>query len=412
MQLIKKTVLILMGLTSGVTYSQTESDSSKIQLKDITISLITSYYEQDGNHSPVTGGIGTEQLTNIAPAVIINIPLDTVKSLAIDGGVDFYSSASSDNINNPYNDPNHVSGASSKDERSYINVGYKKKNNQKHSYKGFSVGLSSEYDVTSGSIGFNLSKSSKDENKTLNLKLKYYIDQWRLIYPIELRNGTVSYLPTSLRHSLNFSTSGSFNLNKRVAASITADFVTQAGLLSTPFHRVYMEGNPIATVEKLPGLRLKLPIGVRTNIHINDLLKLRLFYRFYTDNWGIVGNTVNVELPIKVGNTVRLTPFYRFHMQTAADYFGEKNSFSSTSVFHSSDYDLSALTTQKIGMGVNYQPLFGIGRMKGIFRKDKISMFKSMDLRYAYYKRSDGFKANIFTLGLNFTIPNRSINLK
>jgi len=215
-----------------------------------------------------------------------------------------------------------------------------------------------------------------------------------------------------LRHSLNFSTSGSFNLNKRVAASITADFVTQAGLLSTPFHRVYMEGNPIATVEKLRGLRLKLPIGVRTNIHINDLLKLRLFYRFYTDNWGIVGNTVNVELPIKVGNTVRLTPFYRFHMQTAADYFGEKNSFSSTSVFHSSDYDLSALTTQKIGMGVNYQPLFGIGRMKGIFRKDKISMFKSMDLRYAYYKRSDGFKANIFTLGLNFTIPNRSINLK
>ena len=64
-----------------------------------------------------------------------------------------------------------------------------------------------------------------------------------------------------------------------------------------------------------------------------------------------------------------------------------------------------------MALGINYQPLFGIGRMRGLFRKNKISMFKSIDFRYAYYLRSDNFKANIFTLGLNFTIPNKSISL-
>lgn len=410
MQLIKIIFCGYLCLMAHVGFSQVERDSSKIQLEDITISLMTSYYEQDGNHSPVTGGIGTEKLNNIAPSIIINVPLDTVKSLSIDGGVDFYSSASSDNINNPYNDPNHVSGASAKDARSYINLGYKKKNNQNHSYKSGSFGFSSEYDVTSVSIGGSLSKSSKNENKSLSFKANYYLDIWKLIYPIELRNGTESYLSTNKRHSLNLSTTGTINVNKKLALSLSTDFVLQLGLLSTPFHRVYFNGSSSAVVEQLPILRLKLPIGLRANYYINDFMRFRLFYRFYTDTWGVKGNTFNITMPIKIGQSIRVSPFYRYHNQTAANYFGAYQSHDVGSEFYTSDFDLSNLTTHKYGLGLSYDPLFGISRFKGVIRKKKITMLKSIGFRYAYYHRSDGLKANVFTLGLNFTLQNRSIN--
>lgn len=384
-------------------------DSVKVQLDNIEVGFLGSYYEQDGNHSPVTGGIGTEYLTNIAPSVLIKFPVDTVHTINADGGVDFYSSASSDNINNPFGDPNHVSGASAQDKRIYVNLGIKKKNNQKHNSKGFSFGVSDEFDVLSLSAGGSLSKSSKDENKELSVKLKYYFDSWKLIYPVEFRNGDVAHLPTNIRHSVNFSATGSSVINKRMTVSLTSDIVLQSGLLSTPFHRVYFQGATGAAIEKLPSLRVKFPVGLRFNYYVNDYFRLRTFFRFYADTWGVQGQTVKVELPIKLHQAFRIIPFYRYHRQTAANYFGEYGTLLGTEQFFTSDFDLSGLSSHKVGVGLSISPLFGLARVRGIFRKKSITMLKSIDLRYANYGRSDGLKANIFTFEANFTIQNRKM---
>ena len=98
---LKRLILIVLLATPFLTRAQKDNakkepkDSSKIKLKDIEVNFIASYYEQDGNHSPVTGGIGTESLTNMAPTLSIKVPLDSFRTLNVDGGVDFYSSASS-----------------------------------------------------------------------------------------------------------------------------------------------------------------------------------------------------------------------------------------------------------------------------------------------------------------------------
>ncbi|MFT5824138.1 MAG: hypothetical protein ACI8ZM_005404 [Crocinitomix sp.] len=389
--------------------AQGTKDSAKVQLENIEVSFLGSYYEQDGNHSAVTGGVGTEYLTNIAPSVVIKFPIDTVHTINVDGGVDFYSSASSDNINNPFGDPNHVSGASAKDERVYVNLGIKKKNNQKHNSKGLSLGVSDEFDVFSMSVGGSLSKSSKDENNELSVKLKYYFDSWKLIYPIEFRNGDIAHLPTNQRHSINFSATGSSIINKKMTASLTSDVVVQSGLLSTPFHRVYFQGATDAAIEKLPGLRVKFPVGLRFNYYMNDVIRLRTFFRYYADTWGVQGQTVKVELPLKLHQAFRVIPFYRFHRQTAANYFGEYKALLGTEEFFTSDFDLSGLSSHKVGLGVSISPLFGLARVRGVFRKNSITMLKSIDLRYANYSRSDGFKANIFTFGVNFTVQNRKM---
>jgi hypothetical protein len=98
-------------------------------------------------------------------------------------------------------------------------------------------------------------------------------------------------------------------------------------------------------------------------------------------------------------------PFYRFHKQTEADFFkpfGEH--VDGESEFFTSDYDLSAFTSHKYGLGVRYSPVYGISRLKLPWLKSKLLMLKGIDLRYALYNRSDGLDASIISFDLNFVI--------
>jgi hypothetical protein len=406
MQLRTIFTLVIGSLVSLAMMAQsTNRKGKKVELEDIDVTFLSSYYQQDGNHSPVTGGIGTEQLTNIAPALLVNIPLDTANSLSAYGGVDFYSSASSDNIDNPNLLADHVSGASGSDVRGYLTLTYKNKNKYSGITKGITAGFSQEYDVTSLSAGALWSKTSKDNNRELGLKATYYFDNWRLIYPTELRGLGGTYLNTNQRHSINLSVTGSSLLNKRFSAAITGDFVYQTGLLSTPFHRVYFPNEELARVEQLPSTRIKVPLGVRLNYFATDFFILRTYYRYYQDSWSLKSHTAKIEAPLKITDQFRITPFYRYHKQSAAQYFAPYLQHSGDLEFYTADYDLSDFTSIQYGAGINIMPLFGLARYKSPLNRNKAGMLKNMEIRYSYYSRSDGLKASIISLALKFTIP-------
>ena len=375
-------------------------DTTKVHLEDIEVNFMSSYYQQDGNHSPVTGGRGTEFLTNAAPSVNIHIPVDSVHTWDIDGGVDFYSSASSDNINNPYLLPGHVSGPSANDERSYVTVSYKRKVGDVA--WGVSGGTSMEWDVFSYNAGGSLSVESKDHNRSLDLKVKYFLDDWKRIYPNELRNGTQQLLPTDKRHTVNSSVILATNLTPRLSASLAMDAVVQQGILSTPFHRVYFQGSDLAVIEQLPDNRVKVPVGVRLNYHLADFLIVKSFYRYYQDSWGMRANTFELTLPVKLSHAWRVYPFARVHTQSAVDYFAGYQEHSADALFYTSDFDLSGFTSTKVGMGFKYSPLFGLARFHA--GEDRVAVFKSISARYAHYTRSDGLVADVVSVGLEFRI--------
>ena len=83
----------------------------------------------------------------------------------------------------------------------------------------------------------------------------------------------------------------------------------------------------------LPDVRFKMPIGFRLNYHINDFLIFRSFYRYYWDTWEMTGHTVDLSLPIKIGQGLRLYPFYRYHHQDAIAYFAEFGQHDPTAAF-------------------------------------------------------------------------------
>ena len=364
------------------------------KLAESDASILFSYYEQTGDNSPVTGGRGTEQLTDLTSKIIVNLALDEKNTVSFDGGFDYYTSASTDNIDR------FVSSASRKDIRVHGNLGYSRKAKNNVTW-GVKAGGSVEYDYFSTQFSGYVSKVSKDGNRTFGLAAQAFLDRWSIIYPQELRGQ--NWVTTDQRRSYSISASFSQVINKRMQMSLTADVVTQSGLLSTPFHRVFFQNQTDARVESLPFTRLKIPVGLRFNYYASDLLLVRTYYRYYWDDWGIQGHTASIELPFKINRFFSVYPYYRFHTQTASTFFKPFAEHNTDVKYYTSDYDLANLTSHDIGAGLRYSPASGIGGFRLPGKKNRLMLLKEINLRYGHYTRTPSLKADIISFGMNFT---------
>ena len=77
-------------------------------------------------------------------------------------------------------------------------------------------------------------------------------------------------------------------------------------------------------------------------------------------SWGIVSNTFNLELPVKITPFFSISPFYRFYVQTAADYFAPFEKHTPDEKYYTSNYDLSAFKSHLYGAGFRLAPPKGI----------------------------------------------------
>ncbi|SNC64219.1 Protein of unknown function [Hymenobacter gelipurpurascens] len=368
------------------------------------VNILTSYYSQDGNHSAVEGGQGTQQLTDLTPTIILNVPLDSVTRVSANLGMDYYASASTDRIDQVLSSP------SSHDSRYHLDLGLSRQLADKRTIVGVGAGFSKEYDYISGNVTASWAHASVDGNRELSVGAQAFFDRATLILPVELRRGGGG------EHGSGFDTRQSYNLNivysqvisQRLQLAVSTELVAQRGLLSTPFHRVYFRetGGSFGTArtELLPRQRYKYPVGLRATYYATDLVQVRSFYRFYNDNFGIRANTIELETPLKVTPFFVLYPFYRYHTQTAAKYFAPYLEHSIQDEFYTSDYDLAAFSSNKIGLGLRYSPVYGIGRFKTPFG-GRVAKFKALDLRYAYYRQSTGLTASLISADLSFTMP-------
>jgi len=407
MQLIRKLIWInglllctvaVMAQNNGRERTSVASDTSQVfkikKLAESDASILFSYYEQDGANAAVTGGRGTEQLTDLTSKIIVNLALDEKNTISFDGGFDYYTSASTDNIDA------FVSSASSKDLRVHGNIGYSRKAKNGWTW-GLKAGGSSEYDYNSLQFSAYVGKTSKDGNRTFGLSGQAFIDRWSLIYPAELRGQ--NWVRTDQRRSYSFSASFSQVINKRMQMSITADMVTQSGLLGTPFHRVYFQDQAEARVENLPFNRLKIPVGIRFNYYVSDMLLIRSYYRYYWDDWGIQGHTASIELPIKINRFFSVYPYYRYHTQSGSTFFKPFGEHTTDVRYYTSDYDLANLSSHDIGGGIRYSPADGIGGLRLPGKKNRLLLLKEISLRYGHYTRTPSLKSNIISFGMNFS---------
>ena len=369
---------------------QIEEVYHRADWQDIEVDFLNSYYSQDGNNASVTGGIGTEQLTDFTQKIILSIPTSPKLKLKADAAYDYYSSASTDNIDNIR------SSDSSSDVRAQLGFGLEYKNS-KNWTSDARIGLSSEYDYTSFHAGGGLSFRSDDGNRQIGLSGQAFYDTWIPFYPSELR-GEVA-VPTNKRQSYNLSLGFQQVLNQKLQASIMLETTYMKGLLSTPFHRVFFQDTDRPDIERLPDQRWKIPIGTRLNYHLHEKIVFRSYYRFYYDSWGMSGHTASIELPIKINRFLAIYPHYRFHTQTAIQHFQPYQEHLSTSEFYTSDFDLSALNSQTYGIGLLYSPPNGIAKVNFPLMENRALRLEAIDLKASIFSRSTGLSAFIISVG-------------
>ncbi|WP_340203295.1 DUF3570 domain-containing protein [Ascidiimonas sp. W6] len=417
--------LLFLWSVSYIYAQDTESPAiyKKKVLESTEIDILFSYYKQEGQNAAVTGGEGTEELTDFTPTFIVSVPLNEDDVLTVDAGISAYTSASSSNIN-PFDGSNEAnpfvasSGASRSDVYAYFNPSYAHSSEDRNTIWTANLNVAVEYDYFSFGFGGSFTQLFNEKNTEVGVSAQLFFDKWNPQYPIELRrgffddritgNGTYApvFTPFEQENRNTYSVSFSFSqiMTKTLQGSLFLDVALQEGLLSTPFQRVYFQDAEdffiqqfqlADDVERLPDTRLKIPLGGRLNYYLNERVTFRTYYRYYFDDWGISSHTASIEIPVKLNDNFTIYPTYRFYNQTKADYFYPKEAAQSDFEFYTSDFDLSAFDAHQIGGGLTY---------KDIFTSAHIWKFglKSIDIRYNYYERSNGLTANIFSVGFKF----------
>jgi hypothetical protein len=381
-------------------HSQTDTTGFKPRkLKTEEINLLTSYYTQDGQNAAVTGGIGSQKLTDIATVFDIKLSRYDKKNrkhtLGFELGIDHYTSASSDMVDLKAN-----SSASHGDNRIYPSLSWTIENEQKGRTLTAGVSSSTEFDYQSFGGNLLFAQKTKDKNGEFTAKLQVYLDNVKLVTPVELRP---NYNPgsngrehddygSSSRNTFSGAFSYSQVVNTRLQVMLLADVIQQQGFLSLPFHRVYFTDGTVHQ-EKLPDSRLKIPLGFRASYFLGDKFILRAYYRYYTDNWGLHAHTANLEVPVKITPFVSLSPFYRFYTQTAVQYFDAYRKHTAANEYYTSNYDLSNFNSHFYGTGVRLAP------PKGVLGWQSLAV---LELRYGHYAKNINMNANVVSLQLKF----------
>ena len=369
---------------------EAETDTSK-KAGPVQIDFMIGYYEQDGNHSAVTGGIGTEELDDIATQIEVYVPLNKKQAISTSIHFNHYTSASTDKIDGI------VSSASFMDNRAQVSVGY-------HEFRpkiaySLIAGGSIESDYMSTWLGASFVKGYKNDQTIMTGGFTAFFDQWLMIFPTELRSVAQYDLGNRLRRTMVAKFGIDQTLHPKWRAGINLEAVYQWGLLSTPFHRVYFSDTSGVAVERLPRHRFKVPIAAWVNWAAANKLMLHFNQRVYGDQWGIFASTTEFSLTYEPVFGLRFHPHARFHIQSGANYFYDFEEASFFDQYYTSDWDLSALNTWEVGLGVKYAPLYGRSK-----EKPGRAAFRYIHTDFSYFSRSDGLWSYLLTFGLGFQL--------
>jgi len=303
---MKKLLIIPFLFFITIIFSQSQpQDSTKAYKKRVLekteIDFLSSYYSQDGDNAAVTGGIGTEKLTDLASNIVISIPLNDDDVLSISAEISAYTSASSSNLD-PFDsgasgdddddddDRNssskaintttgspwvESSGDSKKDTWFNGNVSYSHSSDDRNRIWSANLNFANEYDYTSIGFGGSHTWLFNEKNTEFGISGNVYLDTWSPRYPTEIdsyfeadqnlyrgffigidildQNGNVADkddptiwrpLNTTLidnksRNTFSVSLNFSQILNKNTQVSFFLDLIQQDGWLASPLQRVY-----------------------------------------------------------------------------------------------------------------------------------------------------------------------------
>jgi len=336
------------------------------------------YHNYDG------GGITVQ-----GPSLLVRKKLGESVSVAANYYIDMVSGASIDTI---------VSGASEfKEERTQASasVDYLR---GKTTYNVSFIN-SDESDYTANTAGVGISEDMFGDLTTISIG---FSRAWDKVHKNARINGVVQNDPT-------YSGNGYATIDKRAYRVGLSQVVTKNLILGLNFESQTHEGelgNPYRSIrfllgtvdsfapQTLPGTRTTNAIALDGRYYLWYRAAVHGSYRFFTDTWGIRAQTAEIEY-IHPWRAWTFEGSYRYHSQTAADFYSDLFPRPDFQNFMARDRNLSTMTDQTIHLGVTYDIAQVQEWSRSWLEKGSVSLFVDHilfdheDFRDARVSRSD-----------------------
>jgi hypothetical protein len=180
-------------------------------------------------------------------------------------------------------------------------------------------------------------------------------------------------------------------LTRNLITALNFETATDEGFLNNPYRSVrYFDPNVASGFsfepELYPATRTSNAVGVRARYFLPYRAAVELEYRFFTDTWDILSNTVALTY-IHPWGPFTFTVKGRYHDQTSAHFYRDLFPRSQATNFRGRDKELSELTSYSLKLKASYQ---FVDENKGWSFVKKATVTASLDmLSIDYHDFSD-----------------------
>lgn len=286
-------------------------------------------------------------VTVYGPSVLFRKKLGESVDLSFNGDVDMVSSASIDVMSaaSPY-----------KEVRVQANPGIQYLRG-KTTYS-VSYLRSKEPDYLSDNASFSISEDMFGDLTTVTLGFTRGWDDVKQ-HLVDKATGADSYLEKGRMDRRNYRIGLTQILTKKLILEFNYESITQDGYLQNPYRRVrYGDANSTSISyqsEIYPRTRASNAIGIDGRYYLWYRASVKAGYRYYSDTWGIKGQTGELEYVHPFGTHWISEASVRYYTQTRADFYSDLFPYIDAQNFLARDRELATFNDVAFHLGISWK---------------------------------------------------------
>jgi hypothetical protein len=247
---------------------------------------------------------------------------------------------------------------------------------------------SSEPDYLAQQLGATYNRDFKDRQLNLAVGSSY---GWDDIEPLPDDNARVA---ADHKNTLHWNAVATEILSPATLMRLGVEYNHVEGLQHNPYRRVYAGGTSVP--ERHPETRERRDVFIKLNHYLENRSSLKVDYRFYDDDWGIVSHEASGKLSQYVTHGVFARYEYRYYTQTAARFYRpEYATTSGIDGFLTGDYRMGPLSSHLFGLTLNFD-LGALAAGTPVVRHLDVS------LDYERYFNNNNYSADILETEIEF----------
>jgi uncharacterized protein DUF3570 len=245
-----------------------------------------------------------------------------------------------------------------------------------------------ESDYLARQLGAEFSRDVRGDQLNLSVGSSY---GWDDIDPLSNDNNAAA---ADHKTTLHLSTVATQILSPTTLVRVGIEGNIVDGLQHNPYRRVYAGGTSVP--EQHPRTRDRRDAFVKINHYLQNRSSVRLDYRFYTDDWGVLSHETSTQLSQYLTHGMFAQYEYRYYTQTAADFYRpEYASTTGIGGYLTGDYRLGPLSSHLFGVTLN----FDLGQLAA----DTPALRRfNLSLDYERYFNNNNYSADILETGIDF----------